>query len=147
MRIERNAKETGASQSDAPANTDSPPALETQNGTGLDNDQTQPSTEHLLADLFLMDPTEAEALVAQLGPSPENRRLRITALQNAIADGTYQVSPEQTAEAILLRGKSGRVMQRSRGEMSPRTHPRTYISLKASLTFCKSDTAENGLGR
>ena len=101
MRIERNAKETGASQSDAPANTDSPPALETQNGTGLDNDQTPPSTEHLLADLFLMDPTEAEALVAQLGPSPENRRLRITALQNAIADGTYQVSPEQTAEAIL----------------------------------------------
>jgi len=65
MRIERNAQVTGASQSDEPANPDSPPALGTQNGAGLDNDQTQPSTEHLLADLFLMDPTEAEALVAQ----------------------------------------------------------------------------------
>jgi len=101
MRIERNAQVTGASQSDEPANPDSPPALGTQNGAGLDNDQTQPSTEHLLADLFLMDPTEAEALVAQLGPSPENRRQRIAALQNAMADGNYQVSPEQTAEAIL----------------------------------------------
>lgn len=101
MRIERNAQVTGASQSDEPANTDSPPALGTQNGTGLDNDQTQPSTEHLLADQFLMDPAGAEALAAQLGPSPEKRSQRIAALQNAIADGTYEVSPEQTAEAIL----------------------------------------------
>ena len=101
MRIERNAKETGASQSDAPANTDSPPALGTQNGAGLENDQTQPSKEYLLAAQFLMDPVEAEALAAQLGSSPDNRSQRIAALQNAIADGTYQVSPEQTAEAIL----------------------------------------------
>jgi anti-sigma28 factor (negative regulator of flagellin synthesis) len=101
MRIERNAQATGASQSDDPANTDSPPALGTRNGKRLDNDQTQPTTEQLLADQFLMDPAEAEALAAQLGPSSEKRSQRIAALQNAIADGTYEVSPEQTAEAIL----------------------------------------------
>jgi anti-sigma28 factor (negative regulator of flagellin synthesis) len=33
--------------------------------------------------------------------APEDRNERIAALQNAIADGTYQVSPEQTAEAML----------------------------------------------
>ena len=101
MRIERNDQVTGASQSDEPASTDFSPALETENGTGLNNDQTQPSTEHLLADRFLMDAAGAEAFVAQLGPSPENRKQRIAALQSAIADGTYQVSPEQTAEAII----------------------------------------------
>ena len=101
MRIERNAQATRASQSDEPANTDSQPALGTRNGKGLDNNQTQPTTEQLLADQFLMDTAEAEALAAQVGPSSENRNQRIAALQNAIADGTYEASPEQTAEAIL----------------------------------------------
>lgn len=101
MRIERNAQVTGVSQSYDPANPDSPPALGTRNGTGLDNDQTQPSTEQLLAERFLRDPAGAMALTVQLGPSPEDRSQRIAALQSAIADGTYQASPEQTAEAIL----------------------------------------------
>jgi anti-sigma28 factor (negative regulator of flagellin synthesis) len=48
-----------------------------------------------------MDPAKAEALAAQLGPSPENRSQRIAALQTAIADGTYEVPLEETAEAIL----------------------------------------------
>jgi anti-sigma28 factor (negative regulator of flagellin synthesis) len=102
MRIERNAHVTGASQSDEPANTDSPPAQGTQNETGLDNHQIQPSTEQLLADQFLMDSAAVEASAAQLETSPENRSQRIAVLQNAIADGTYHVSPEQTAEAILF---------------------------------------------
>lgn len=38
--------------------------------------------------------------LAQAGP-PEVRSERIAAIQAAIANGTYQVSPEQTAEAIL----------------------------------------------
>jgi flagellar biosynthesis anti-sigma factor FlgM len=38
--------------------------------------------------------------VAQ-GSPPEVRSERIAAIQAAIANGTYQVSPEQTADAIL----------------------------------------------
>ena len=38
--------------------------------------------------------------LAQAGP-PEVRSERIAAIQAAIANGTYQVSAEQTAEAIL----------------------------------------------
>ena len=39
--------------------------------------------------------------LAQAGQLPETRSERIAAIQAAIANGTYQVSAEQTAEAIL----------------------------------------------
>jgi hypothetical protein len=101
MRIERNLPTTGPSQSDAPANTDLPPTTGTQDSTGLDNGEPPSSTEHLLAYLFLMVPAGAETLASQLGPSPAKRGERIATLQKAIAEGTFEVSPGQTAEAIL----------------------------------------------
>lgn len=67
----------------------------------MGNDQASPSTEHLLADQFLGDPEGARQLAAQLVPEQQDRSERIAALQYAIADGTYQVSAEQTAEAML----------------------------------------------
>ena len=102
MRIERNLQATVPSQSDVPANTDSPPAAGTQDGTGPDNGEPPSSTEHLLAYRFLTDPAGAETLAAQLGPSPEKRNQRIAELQKSIAEGTFEVSPGQTAEAILF---------------------------------------------
>jgi anti-sigma28 factor (negative regulator of flagellin synthesis) len=51
--------------------------------------------------LFLMDTAQARALAAQLKQSPQDRDQRISALQRAMAEGTYQASPEQTAEAML----------------------------------------------
>jgi hypothetical protein len=162
MRIERNAQVTGASQSDEPANTDSPPTLGTQNGTGLDNDQTQPSTEQLLADQFLMDPAGAEALAAQVWSSPENRGQRIAALQEPSRAEPTGSHPSKPRKQSFLKGKSGMAMRPRRG-VPPRTTSgqppsavptwfvirptRTYVSVKASLTFCKSETAENGLGK
>ena len=101
MRIERNLQATGPSQSDVPASKDSPPTNGTQDATGPDNGEPPSSTEPLLAYQFLMDPAGVEALAAQLGPSPENRSQRIASLQKAIAEGTFEISPGQTAEAIL----------------------------------------------
>jgi anti-sigma28 factor (negative regulator of flagellin synthesis) len=40
-------------------------------------------------------------LEAQANERPEVRSGRVTALARAISDGTYQVSPEQTAEAVM----------------------------------------------
>ena len=102
MRIERNLQATVPSKSDVPANTDSPPTAGTQDRTGPDKGEPPSSTEHLLAYRFLTDPAGAETLAAQLGPSPEKRNQRIAALQKAIAEGTFEVSPGQTAEAILF---------------------------------------------
>ena len=101
MRIERNAQVTGASKSDEPANTNLPPALGKQDRTGVRNDQASPSTEHLLADQFLTDPDAARQLAAQLAPEQQDRREKIAALQSAVANGTYEISAEQTAEAML----------------------------------------------
>lgn len=43
----------------------------------------------------------AGVLAAQIQQLPEIRQDRVTAIANAIRNGTYQISPEQTAEAIL----------------------------------------------
>jgi anti-sigma28 factor (negative regulator of flagellin synthesis) len=54
-----------------------------------------------LAAQFLTDAAVVEALTKQLVPSTDGRDQRIAALQKAIADGTFEVAAEQTAEAIL----------------------------------------------
>ncbi|MGH9502235.1 MAG: flagellar biosynthesis anti-sigma factor FlgM [Terriglobales bacterium] len=48
-------------------------------------------------------PVHAQALLlaAQIKQLPEIRQDRVAAIANAIRNGTYQVSPEQTADAIL----------------------------------------------
>jgi len=45
--------------------------------------------------------TRAGVLTAQMQQLPEIRQDRVSVIANAIRNGTYQVSPEQTAEAIL----------------------------------------------
>lgn len=47
-----------------------------------------------------VDWARASRLATQAGP-PEVRGERIAVIQNAIAEGTYRVSPEQTADAII----------------------------------------------
>jgi anti-sigma28 factor (negative regulator of flagellin synthesis) len=54
-----------------------------------------------LAAQFLTDAAVVEALTKQLVPSTDGRDQRIAALQKAIADGTFEVAAEQTAEAML----------------------------------------------
>ena len=101
MRTERNGRVTGASEGEQASHSDSQAAPEMQNSSGLGCNQAPPSPEHLSADWFSLDPARAGQLVAELGPPPEVRSERISALQAAIADGTYKISPEQMAEAIL----------------------------------------------
>lgn len=55
----------------------------------------QGSTGHVPVDW-----ARASRLATQAGP-PEVRGERIAVIQNAIAEGTYRVSPEQTADAII----------------------------------------------
>ena len=57
--------------------------------------QEQAATRHAA-----LDRAGASQLAAQATP-PEIRDEKIAAIQNALANGTYQVSSEQTAEAII----------------------------------------------
>ncbi len=50
---------------------------------------------------FSLDQVHVQALTAQASSLPEIRQEKVTALGQAVRDGTYQVSPEQTAEAVL----------------------------------------------
>src|ERR1700693_5922152 len=47
------------------------------------------------------DESEAEALAAKLKHLPETGGERMPSLKDALRKGSYQVSPEQTAEAII----------------------------------------------
>jgi anti-sigma28 factor (negative regulator of flagellin synthesis) len=42
-----------------------------------------------------------QALAAKVNDVPEIRQERVAALAKAVRDGSYQVSPEQTAEALI----------------------------------------------
>ncbi len=85
MGIETNAQSSGGAEAGGSAHHSS--LAETGTSGAQDHDQGSPERQ------------KAGRLV-QAGP-PEIRSERIAAIQAAIANGTYQVSPEQTAEAIL----------------------------------------------
>lgn len=51
--------------------------------------------------VFSQDVVRLSSLVDQVKSAPEIREEKVTALRNAISSGTYQVSPEALAEAIL----------------------------------------------
>jgi negative regulator of flagellin synthesis FlgM len=48
-----------------------------------------------------LDQARVQALVSQATALPEVRQEKVAALGRAIRQGSYQVSPEQTAEAML----------------------------------------------
>jgi flagellar biosynthesis anti-sigma factor FlgM len=83
MRVETNAGRSGSNQN--------------ENGASV-----QAGAEGSLADQASADQARAGWLAGQAARTlPEIRSERIAAVQSAIANGTYHVSPEQTAEAIL----------------------------------------------
>ena len=85
MSIETNAPTSGGAEAGGSAHQSSM----AQTGTNGARDHAQGPPERQWANRL-----------AQAGP-PEVRSERIAAIQTAIANGTYQVSAEQTAEAIL----------------------------------------------
>ena len=85
MSIETNAPTSGGAEAGGSAHQSSM----AQTGTNGARDHAQGPPERQWANRL-----------AQAGP-PEVRSERIAAIQAAIGNGTYQVSAEQTAEAIL----------------------------------------------
>ena len=68
----------------------------------LGGDILSEDLSHLSLDQLAADQARVGWLAAQaVRPLPEVRSERIAFLQSAIANGSYQVSPEQIAEAIL----------------------------------------------
>jgi anti-sigma28 factor (negative regulator of flagellin synthesis) len=104
MRIERKARMTTAETNREEENTVSQPAARVgsdPNQFSLEQHSTDHvSTDHVSADQASIDQARASWLAAQTGPA-EIRSERLAAIQTAIANGTYQTTPEQTAEAIL----------------------------------------------
>jgi flagellar biosynthesis anti-sigma factor FlgM len=47
------------------------------------------------------DPARVQSLAAQVNALPETRQEKVGALGPAVRDGSYQVSPEQMAEAMI----------------------------------------------
>ncbi len=94
MRTERNAKEAGA-ETDREKETRSQADATPRDGEPNQLLQDQDATRHAA-----LDWAGASQLAAQATP-PEIRDEKIAAIQNALANGTYQVSSEQTAEAII----------------------------------------------
>jgi anti-sigma28 factor (negative regulator of flagellin synthesis) len=114
MRIERKARMTTAETNREEENTVSRPAarvgsepnqfsLEQHSPDHVSADQAsadQASPDQASGDQATIDQARASWLAAQTGPA-EIRSERLAAIQTAMANGTYQTTPEQTAEAIL----------------------------------------------
>jgi len=47
------------------------------------------------------DQARVQSLLEQVNSVPEIRREKVAALGKAVRDGTYQVEPEQTADALI----------------------------------------------
>ncbi len=48
-----------------------------------------------------LDQARVQSLAAQVNALPEVRQEKVAALGQAVRDGRYQISPEQTAEAVI----------------------------------------------
>lgn len=70
-----------------------------------------PSSEALASDQAELSAGQArvQVLAAQVDNFPEIRQEKVAALEDAIQKGTYQVTPEKTAEAILSQGRIVRI--------------------------------------
>lgn len=50
---------------------------------------------------FSSDPEKVQALTAGVTAMPEIRQEKVAALAQAVSSGSYQVTPEQTADAMM----------------------------------------------
>lgn len=95
MRIDPNTRIQQAGQEGTNAGASAEAAAATRGGSNasgsLADDTAQLST----------DPVRVQSLAAQVNSLPEIRQEKVSALGQAVRDGSYQVSPEQTAEAVM----------------------------------------------
>jgi anti-sigma28 factor (negative regulator of flagellin synthesis) len=95
MRTEWSARRTGAETTRKEGNAGSQAEAKVR---GCEANQFSP--EQGSTDRTSEDRRRVRRLAAQAGP-PKIRGERIAAIQTALAEGTYMVTPEQTAEAII----------------------------------------------
>jgi flagellar biosynthesis anti-sigma factor FlgM len=100
MRIDRNARTTEGRTNREGGNSRSPAAKGA--GGELNPDFTDPYLREPTSADHYQDQARTSWLAAQAATQPEIRSEKIATLKNAIANGTYQVSADQIAEAILL---------------------------------------------
>lgn len=88
MRIDNNVRIPDAAQAGQARSSSSVAAGP---GSDLTSDTAQLSTSQ----------NAVQALAAKVNQVPEVRQERVAALASAIQDGSYQVTPQQTAEALM----------------------------------------------
>jgi negative regulator of flagellin synthesis FlgM len=91
MRIDLNTKSTELPDANQVAKTASQSAPETASGKAPSIDTTRLSIAQ----------GRVQALAAQVNKLPDVRQEKVAALGRAVQSGTYQVTPEQTADALL----------------------------------------------
>ena len=98
MRIDNSTRIPDAPQTgQARANA----AAVSSSGSGLASDTARLSTGQ----------SAVQALAAKVNEVPEIRRERVAALASAIRNGSYQVTPEQTAGALIVHMMQGSTAQ------------------------------------
>lgn len=92
MRIDLNATPAEASN----ARQSAKPTLQPANGSSS-------TTAHIGVDTAKLSPDQVrvQQLASQVNQSPEIRQDKVAALQRAVQSGSYQVTPAQTAAALL----------------------------------------------
>ncbi|MBZ5706017.1 MAG: flagellar biosynthesis anti-sigma factor FlgM [Acidobacteriia bacterium] len=89
MRIDPNIRTPEAADAARPAKSNTRAANQTAGGEGLDKAQLSLDQAHL------------QALEAKVNGLPEVRGEKVEALRQVIREGNYEVTPEQTAEAMF----------------------------------------------
>lgn len=89
MRIDNNTRIPDAAQT---GQTKPSSSVVAGSGSGLASDTAKLSTGQ----------SAVQALAAKVNELPEVRQDRVAALASAIRNGSYQVTPEQTADALMV---------------------------------------------
>jgi flagellar biosynthesis anti-sigma factor FlgM len=91
MRIDPNARSTETQAAGQAAASNQRATVTPASGEGLAGDTAQLS----------LDQARIQALATQVNALPEVRQEKVAALGRAVRQGSYQVSPQQTADAMI----------------------------------------------
>lgn len=87
------------------------------------------------------DQARVDALTAQVGALPEMGMERVAALQSAVKQGLYNVSDQQTAEALMSEMSTRERPRRNGGEKAP-TKARTAKAARSAEPTVRRDSHE-----
>lgn len=91
MRIDPNLRAQSAQESNEAASNARGGGAAAATGSELANDTAQLS----------LDQARVQSLAAQVNNTPEIRQEKVAALGQVVRNGSYEVTPQQTAEAVV----------------------------------------------